>query len=67
MESTLLEELLHAVDEAVLYRTEGKLNELKKVRQKIRQKNELIAQTLNAFRSENQDCELFHPSPGGDY
>jgi hypothetical protein len=65
MENTLLEKLLQAVDEAVLYRTDGKIQELKRVREEIRQKNELIVQTLTAFRSENR--EIFHVSPGGDY
>lgn len=59
MENTLLEKLLHAVDEAILYRTEGKLNELKKVREEIRQKNELVAQTLRAFRPENINQEKY--------
>jgi len=59
MENTLLEKLLHAVDEAILYRTEGKLNDLKKVREEIRRKNELIALTLNAFRSENIDQDKY--------
>jgi hypothetical protein len=40
MENTLLERLLQAVDEVVLYRTDGKIQALKKVREEIRQKNE---------------------------
>ena len=61
MENTLLERLLQAVDEAILYRTDGKLQELKKVREEIRRQNESVEQALNAFRS-----ELFHVNQG-DY
>jgi hypothetical protein len=44
MENNLLERLLQAVDEAILYRTDGKIQALKKVREEIRQKNQLSDQ-----------------------
>lgn len=64
--NTLLERLLHAVDEVLIYRTESKLQDLKKLRDEIRQKNEFIAQAVDDFRSsENGDqIELFLNSIG---
>jgi hypothetical protein len=48
----LLEKLINAVDEVILYRTDGKIQVLQKVREEIRQRNELVSQ-LNAFKPEN--------------